>query len=110
MLVWTGVATAAIALGWASGLAGDTWREAYAAAAHASRPQMPASAIDQGYAAMAADLVRVGLLALIALAGLLLCLRGTIKPAVACAIVGLVTLFDLLPIDSRLMAPVPGRR
>ncbi|MGH7724690.1 MAG: hypothetical protein ACREOU_04615 [Candidatus Eiseniibacteriota bacterium] len=108
MFLWTGLVTAAVALFWLSGLVGDTWSESYAKAAHASRPDMPAAAIDAGSRAMRGDLVRVGFLALLALSTLLASLRGIGRPAWAAAAVGIVTLVDLAVVDYRLMAPVLG--
>jgi hypothetical protein len=69
---------------------------------------MSPPAIDAGYRGMASDMVRVSFLALIALGALLAALRSWIKPGVAIALVGVVTLFDLLPIDTRLMQDVLG--
>ena len=97
---------AAIAL--LTGLAGDTWHGAYAQAAAASRAGMDAGAIEQGYRGLVADLVRVSFFALVSLGGLFLMLRGRLKPAIAIGLVGVVTLFDLLPVDTRLMQGVLG--
>jgi hypothetical protein len=86
---------------------GRLWRDAYTRAALASRPQMDASSIDVGYRGFAGDLVRcrrshwsrsVRCLAPERLA----------EPAVAIGIVGAITLFDLLPVDNRLMKDVIG--
>ncbi|MEP7027375.1 MAG: hypothetical protein ABI960_02160, partial [Candidatus Eisenbacteria bacterium] len=108
MLRWTGGLLALVALGLLSGLVGDAWRGAYAAAAQAGRPGMTPPAIDAGYRAMASDLLRVSFLALVGLGALFATLRSWIKPGIAIAIVGVVTMFDLLPIDTRLMQDVLG--
>src|SRR5258706_13188413 len=106
MLVWTSVLLGLAVLAFLSGVLGDTWREAYTRAAQAARPEMTSPAIDAGYRGMASDLVRVSFLALIALGALVATLKAWIKPGVALALVGVVTLFDLLPIDTRLMQDV----
>jgi hypothetical protein len=108
MLRWTGVLLAVTAILFVSGLMGDAWRDAYTRAALASRAQMDASAIDVGYKGFVADLVRVTLLALVGLGALFATLKSWIKPAIAIGIVGAVTLFDLLPVDTRLMKDVIG--
>ncbi len=108
MLLWTGVLLGVTALGLLSGMMGDAWRGAYTAAAQAGRPEMSPAAIDVGYRAMSSDLVRVTFLALVALFALFAALRTWIKPGVAIALVGVVTMFDLLPIDTRLMQDVLG--
>lgn len=108
MLRWTGVLLGLAALGLFSALGGDTWRDAYTQAARASRPDMTPPAIDAGYRAFASDLLRVTFLALVALGGMFAALKGWIKPVLAIALVGVVTLLDLVPVDTRLMAPVLG--
>ena len=108
MLRWTGVLLVVTAILFVSGLLGDAWRDSYTRAALASRPQMDPSAIDVGYRSFVSDLVRVTLLALVGLGALFATLRGWVKPAVAIGIVGAVTLFDLLPVDTRLMKDVIG--
>jgi hypothetical protein len=108
MTKWTVALVVVAAIAFVSGLMGDAWRDAYTRAALASRPGMDPSAIDVGYRGFASDLVRVSLLALVALGALWASLRGMVKPAVAIGIVGAVTLFDLLPIDTRLMKDVLG--
>jgi hypothetical protein len=105
---WTGVLLAVSALALLTGLAGDTWHSAYASAAAASRPGMDTGAIEQGYRDFVADLVRVTFLAVVALGALFVMLAGRLKPAIAVALVGVVTLFDLLPVDTRLMKEVLG--
>jgi hypothetical protein len=108
MRMWTGLLLGLTALAFLTGAMGDWWREAYTRAASAGRPGMTPPAIDAGYRSMTSDLVRVTLLAMVALGALFTMLRGWIKPGVAIALVGVVTLFDLLPIDTRLMADVIG--
>jgi hypothetical protein len=108
MLRWTGALLVLTAILFVSGLMGDAWRDAYTRAALASRPQMDPSAIDVGYRGFVSDMVRVTLFALVALGALFAALRSWLKPAVAIAIVGAVTLFDLLPVDTRLMKDVIG--
>ncbi len=106
--LWTGVLLGAAALALLTGLAGDTWHAWYAASAAASRPGMDPGAIDLGYRAFTGDLVRVSVFALLSLGALFLLLRGTLKPALAVGVVGAVALFDLLPVDTRLMHDVLG--
>ena len=108
MLRWTGVLLGLTLLAFLSSLMGDTWRDAYTKAALASRPTMTPQTIDAGYRGFASDLTRVTLLALVALGALFAMLRAWIKPGVALALVGVVTLFDLLPVDTRLMRDVLG--
>jgi len=108
LLGWTTALTAGVALLWVSGLAPDVWREAYASAAHASRPGMEPAAIEMGYTNMVRDIVRVGFLALVALGAVLATLRGVFRPAVAAAIIGVVTLVDLTVVNERILAPVLG--
>jgi hypothetical protein len=108
MTRWTIVLLVLTAIGFVSGLMGDSWRDAYTRAALASRPGMDPSAIDAGYKGFASDLVRVTLFALVALGALFFSLKGKVKPWMAAAIVGAVTLFDLLPVDNRLMKDVIG--
>jgi hypothetical protein len=108
MTRWTIALLVLTAIGLVSGLMGDAWRDAYTRAALASRPGMDPSAIDVGYRGFASDLVRVTAFALVALGALFASLKGKMKPWVAAAIVGVVTLFDLLPVDNRLMKDVIG--
>jgi hypothetical protein len=106
--LWTGILLGAAAIALLTGLAGDTWHATYAQAAAASRAGMDAGAIEQGYRDFVADLVRVSFFALVSLGGLFLMLRGRLAPAIAIGLVGVVTLFDLLPVDTRLMQGVLG--
>jgi len=108
LTLWTGVLTAVAAVALLSGLAGDTWHGWYAGAAAASRPGMDPGAIETGYRGFSSDLVRVSFFALISLGALLLLLRGVLKPVLAVVLIGVVTLFDLVPIDTRLMEGVVG--
>jgi hypothetical protein len=94
---------------WLTGLVPDVWKEGYAAAARASRPEMNPGAIDEGYRNMAADLVRVGLLALVGLGAVLAALKGSIKPGAAAAVLVAVTLVDLTAVNERVLAPVLGQ-
>jgi hypothetical protein len=107
MLLWTGGVAAAVGLLWVTGIAGDTWHASYAAAATKSRG-LPSEAIEAGYASMVADLVRVGFLALVALAACVATLARRIPVWSAAVAVGLATLVDLYPVDARLMAPTLG--
>jgi len=108
MLRWTGALLVVTAILFISGLMGDAWRDAYTRAALASRPQMDPSAIDVGYKGFVADMVRVTFFALLALGALFATLKSWLKPALAIGIVGAITLFDLLPVDTRLMKDVIG--
>ncbi len=105
---WAVAVTAAVALLWLTGLVPDVWKQVYEAAARASRPGMDGGAIEAGYRSMVGDIVRVGLLALIALSAVLATLRGRIRPGVAAAVVGIVTLIDLTAVNQRVMSPVLG--
>ncbi|MEO6462025.1 MAG: hypothetical protein ABIP29_03030 [Candidatus Eisenbacteria bacterium] len=105
---WAAGVTALVALLWLTGLMPDVWKQGYEAAALASRPGMDSGAIEQGYRAMVGDIVRVALLALIALSAVLATLRGMIRPGVAAAIVGVITLIDLTVVNQRVLGPVLG--
>lgn len=108
LLRWTTIVIAAVALLWASGIVPGVWHEGYEQAARASRPGMDPGAIELGYRNMSGDLVRVGLLALLALGAVLAALKGAIRPWAAAAIVAVVTLVDLSVVNQRVLAPVLG--
>ena len=108
MVLWTGVLAAGVLILWITGLLGDVWHSAYAQAARASRPNLPAEAIETGYAAMNADIIRVGFIALISLAALIAAMLRRFPVTWAAALVAAATLFDLYVVDARLMAPVLG--
>ena len=105
---WVLGVTVAVALLWITGIVPDVWRDGYLKAAQASRPGMDPGAIDAGYRAMVGDIVRVGFLALVALGAVLAALAGRIRPAVAAAIVAVVTLVDLTAVNQRVLQPVLG--
>jgi hypothetical protein len=111
MVLWTGVLAAGVAVLWITGLLGDVWHSAYAQAARASRPDprlLPDAAIETGYAAMSADIVRVGFIALVSLAALIAGMLRRFPVRWAIAGVAVATLVDLYVVDKRLMAPVLG--
>jgi hypothetical protein len=108
LLRWTTIVAVAVGLLLASGVVPDVWRAGYDAAARASRPGMDSGAIEAGYRAMIGDIVRVGLLALIALGALLAVLRGAIRPWAAGAVIAVVTLIDLTAVNERVISPVLG--
>jgi hypothetical protein len=69
---------------------------------------MDPGAIDAGYHGFVSDLARVSVFALVSLGALFLLLRGTVKASAVLAFIGVIAVFDLVPVDSRLMHDVLG--
>ncbi len=87
---------------------GDGVRTAYTSFALAHKQPYGAEAAGVAYAAFAADMIRVVILALVAVGLAWLVLRGRLGAAGASVGVLLVLLVDLWPVSTKLMEPVIG--
>ena len=92
----------------AFGLLSDVWRGAYASWVQAMRPGFPEANMAVAHDGAAGDAVRVGLMALVALGGVVLARRGVMAAKAAAALFIAVTAIDLWLVDQRILDPVLG--
>jgi len=91
-------------------VAQGAWREAYVGNALSHQPEMPRAMAAASAGALAGDLMREGLLGLIALAAAWLMLRRRVSITLATGVALAALLVELWPIGGRVMKPVIGDR
>jgi hypothetical protein len=84
------------------------WRDGYIQNAIAHQPRMTPEAAAAGAQALAGDLMRAGLLGLIAIGAAWLMLRRRVSITLATAVACAVMLVELWPVSGRVMKPVIG--
>jgi hypothetical protein len=106
VLVGLAIAVAVTCLGGA--LMQGAWRDGYIQNAIAHQPRMTPEAAAAGAQALAGDLMRAGLLGLIAIGAAWLMLRRRVSITLATAVACAVMLVELWPVSGRVMKPVIG--
>ncbi|OGF16483.1 MAG: hypothetical protein A2W00_12995 [Candidatus Eisenbacteria bacterium RBG_16_71_46] len=84
------------------------WRHAYEQAALSHRQAFSADLARIAFRGVSGDILRAGVLGLIAIGAMVLAARGRIAPSLASVAVLLLLLIELWPVSGRVMGPVIG--